>query len=92
VNQLSTVSASVAAQIKVACGVFTGVQAALQPQAAMPELVTKPGKERWPVKTGQDPDRDAVGKNIIGGEDLGAGLVPATVEELVRMPRPAGKS
>lgn len=53
-------------------------------------MVTKPGKERWPVKTGQDPDRDAVGKNIVNGQDLGAGIVPATVEELISMPRPAG--
>jgi hypothetical protein len=56
----------------------------------MPELVTKPGKERWPVKTGQDPDRDAVGKNIINNQDLGAGIVPATVEELISIPRPPG--
>lgn len=56
----------------------------------MPELVTKPGSERWPVKTGQDPDRAAVGKNVISGQDLGEGIVPATVEELISMPRPAG--
>ena len=42
------------------------------------------------MKTGQDPDRDAVGKNIINGQDLGAGIVPATVEELVSLPRPVG--
>ena len=90
VNQLSTVSSAVAAQIKTACGVNTGMRAAPQPSTLMPELVTKPGKERWPVKTGQDPDRDAVGKNVINGQDLGAGIVPATVEELISMPRPAG--
>jgi hypothetical protein len=90
VNQLGTVSSAVAAQIKAACGVHAGVQAAPRPQAAMPELVTKPGKERWQVKTGQDPDRDAVGKNIINDQDLGAGIVPATVEELISIPRPLG--
>jgi hypothetical protein len=90
VNQFGTVSSAVAAQIKAACGVHAGVQAAPRPQAAMPELVTKPGKERWQVKTGQDPDRDAVGKNIINDQDLGAGIVPATVEELISIPRPLG--
>jgi hypothetical protein len=80
----------VAAQIKAACGVLTGVQAAAQAQALVPALVTKPGNERWAVKTGQDSDRDAVGKNIISGQDLGAGIVPATVEELISIPRPPG--
>jgi hypothetical protein len=54
-----------------------------------PELVTKAGVERWPVKTGQDPDVALVGKNIVAGNDLGRGIVPATVEELVSAPRPA---
>lgn len=31
-----------------------------------------------------------MGKNIIDGADLGAGIVEATTEELVRLPRPAG--
>jgi hypothetical protein len=53
-------------------------------------MVTKPGSERWPVKTGQDPDRNAVGKNIIAGQSLGAGIVPTTVEELISIPRPPG--
>lgn len=90
VNALSAVSSSVAAQIKAACGLQGGVQAAPRPRAAMPELVTKPGSERWPVKTGQDPDRDSVGKNIINGQNLGAGIVPTTVEELISLPRPPG--
>jgi hypothetical protein len=90
VNKLPTVSSAVAAKIKLACGVHAGVQAAVQPEAAAPALVTKPGTERWPVKTGQDPDRNAVGKNIINGKSLGAGIVLATVEELISMPRPPG--
>jgi len=91
VNKLPTVSSAVAAKIKAACGVHTGVLAAMQPQAAAaPQLVTKPGSERWKVKTGQDDDRNLVGKNIIGGVSLGAGVVPATVEELISMPRPPG--
>ena len=90
VNTLSVVSTSVAAQIKSACGVFSKAQALMQPEAAQPELVTKPGSERWPVKTGQDPDCIAVGKNVINGRNLGAGIVPATIEELISMPRPTG--
>jgi hypothetical protein len=84
------VKPNVAAQIKAACGVHVGVQAFAAPLTPLPQLVTKPGKERWPVKTGQDPDRDAVGKNVINGHNLGAGVVHATVEELVSMPRPQG--
>jgi hypothetical protein len=90
VNQLGTVDATVSAKIKAACGMLHGPQAVMQPQAAMPELVTKPGTERWPVKTGQDPDRNAVGKNVVNGQDLGAGIVPTTVEELISVPRPPG--
>lgn len=90
VNQLNTVSSAVAAQIKAACGVHAGARAAMPPPALLPEMVTAPGKERWPVKTGQDPDRNLVGKNVINGKNLGAGIVPATVEELISMPRPTG--
>jgi hypothetical protein len=90
VNQLKTVSSAVALQVKTACGVHRGVQAAPPPPLAAPQKVTKPGTERWPVKTGQDPDRNAVGKNVINGQNLGAGIVPATVEELISMPRPPG--
>jgi hypothetical protein len=90
VNKLRTVDSNVSAQIKAACGIFQGSQAAMMLQAVMPELVTKPGSERWPVKTGQDSDRDAVGKNVINGKDLGAGIVPTTVEELISIPRPPG--
>jgi hypothetical protein len=89
VNLLPVVSTSVATEIKAAAGVF---HASLAPRA-MPaptqlELVTKPGVERWPVKTGTDLDVAAVGKNVIGGEHLGAGIVDATVEELISIPRP----
>lgn len=90
VNNLPIVSAAVAATIKRACGIQTSPQS---PQASAaveaPEAAAKPGVERWPVKTGQDPDRGMVGKNVINGVDLGAGIVPATVEELISAPRPA---
>jgi hypothetical protein len=91
VNTLPTVSSAVAAKIKTACGVHQGVQAALPQQALpMPQMVTSPGSERWKVKTGQDDDRNLVGKNIINGVSLGAGIVPTTVEELISIPRPPG--
>ena len=57
-------------------------------QFVSPEAVTKPGVERWPVKTGQDPDVGQVGRNVINGKSLGAGVVPATVEELIAINRP----
>jgi hypothetical protein len=53
-----------------------------------PEKATKPGVERWPVKTGQDPDIGKVGKNVFDGVDLGVGIVPATIAELIRINRP----
>jgi hypothetical protein len=53
-------------------------------------MLDTPGSERWPVKTGQDPDRVKVGKNVINGHDLGAGIVAATLEEMIRVPRPPG--
>jgi hypothetical protein len=42
------------------------------------------------VKTGQDQDRAKVGKNVINGVDLGAGIVETTIEELTSLPRPPG--
>ena len=40
----------------------------------------KPGRDRWPVKTGQDADADAVNTNP----------VKTTVEAMLALPRPAG--
>lgn len=56
-------------------------KAAMDLAAAAPvaALVTAPGVERWPVKTGTDDDVNQIDQEI----------VPATVEELVQMPRPA---
>jgi hypothetical protein len=88
VNTLPVVSAQVAAAVKAAA--MAEAQAA--PEAAAPialRMVTKPGVERWPVKTGTDQDVVLVGKNIIKGHSLGAGIVEATVEELIRIPRSA---
>jgi hypothetical protein len=95
VNSLPVVSASVAAQIKAAAGLVVGGPAAapVAPALAAPPAPVEadsPGSERWPVKTGTDPDRAKVGKNVINGSDLGAGIVDATLEELISLPRPAG--
>lgn len=93
VNSLPIVSPGVADQIKKAAG-FTGApgvpQAVVKAAAPGPAVLDSPGSERWPVKTGQDPDRAKVGKNVINGNDLGAGIVEATIEELISLPRPAG--
>lgn len=90
VNTLPVVNPAVASQIK-AAAMAEGLEEALLefPPIAL-ELVTKPGVERWPVKTGTDIHVALVGKNIIGGQSLGAGIVPATVEELILMGRPVG--
>jgi hypothetical protein len=98
VNTLSVVNTAVAAKIKTACGMNVAPDAdspsmmAMENAAAPPpaEELDKPGTERWPVKTGQDQDRAKVGKNVVNGEDLGAGIVEATVEELITAPRPPG--
>src|SRR5262249_52264593 len=52
-----------------------GAPPALPPQ---PVLAIRPGQERWPVKTGTDPDVVLVEPRI----------VPTTVEEMVSIPRP----
>ena len=91
VNSLSVVSPGVAAKIKAAAGFVAGALAMRgRAEAAQRSKATKPGVERWPVKTGRDQDRAKVGKNVIGGENLGAGIVESTVEELGSLPRPPG--
>lgn len=89
VNTLPVVNAATARKVLNACM----AAGAPQPQAAdvglrfvNPELVTKPGVERWSIKTGQDAEVSKVG-NL--GVVPGKGIVPITVEELIRIPRPA---
>jgi hypothetical protein len=92
VNSLGIVSPDVAARIKAAAGLAVDQAPQARPAAfpaPQPEQM-RPGTERWPVKTGQDPDRAKVGKNVIDGEDLGAGIVDSAVEELASLPRPPG--
>jgi hypothetical protein len=87
VNPLPMVGADVAAAIKKACMAAGQPAAHALPAPAGPRLVTKPGVERWPVKTGTDDDVALVGKNVIAGQNFGVGIVDATAEELIAMPR-----
>lgn len=59
------------------------------PQAVGAPPALHPGVERWPVKTGTDADVAKVGRNNISGEDLGQGVVAATVEEMRAFKRAA---
>jgi hypothetical protein len=60
---------------------------ALAPEAA-PLKETKPGKERWAIKTGIDKQAPQVGK-AKGGKGKGKfHFVDTTVEEMVELPRP----
>lgn len=89
VNALPVVSTTVAAQIK-AAALLEGNLPDSAPIAVPVRAALKPGVERWPVKTGVDADVASVGENLINGRKLGAGIVPATVEELIGIPRPPG--
>jgi len=104
VNTLPVVSPAVAAKIKAAAGLGSKPALAARAAKAAPSPAgtgeraaasrqppgDHPGTERWRVKTGQDPDRVKVGKNLINGEDLGAGIVETTIDELISLPRPQG--
>ncbi len=75
VNRFPVADLATAAQIKAAAGMTYGPD----PQLAVePEAATKPGTERWPVKTGTDLDVGQVVQRI----------VPTTVEEMIAIPRP----
>jgi hypothetical protein len=59
------------------------------PAAAALARGVHPGTERWPVKTGTDPDAAQVGTNAAAGAN-NSGIVGATVEEMINLPRPPG--
>jgi hypothetical protein len=63
----------------------------LAPPGVVPVRPIKPGVERWPVKTGADPDAERVGRNDFAGPDS-EGIVETTVEELINFPRPSDMS
>ncbi|HKI00003.1 MAG TPA: hypothetical protein VJ999_12910 [Candidatus Sulfotelmatobacter sp.] len=69
--------------VKHAAGIaapLAGGAAALAAAAAVTATATKPGKERWPVKTGTDQDIGQVNTK---------GVVKTTVEEMCSIPRPS---
>lgn len=80
VRKLSLASPAAIAALKASIGLTPALAAA--PLAAAPAALqpTKPGKERWTVKTGVDEDV----------AEVKAEIVPSTVEELSRIPRPKG--
>jgi hypothetical protein len=90
IRNLAVVSAGAAAQIKNAVKSIAMVQPAAPPGAAPPPALkpTKPGVERWSVKTGIDPDAARVGTYQFAGMNA-AGIVETSVEELIQMPRPS---
>lgn len=78
IRRLKTLDAASAAKVKLAaCAADAGAAPAGQ----------HPGVERWPVKTGTDADVNKVGQNIVKGENLGEGIVPTSVEEMLTLPR-----
>ena len=91
VNNLPIVSPNVAKKILAAAMQAGAVHLKIRElplKYVSAELLTKPGVERWPVKTGQDIDTPAVGANVFGTTHYGAGIVTATVEQLIQIPRP----
>src|SRR6266700_3476995 len=89
VNTLPVVNAATARQVLNAAIRAGTPQPAFQVMPLRfvdPEKLMKPGVERWSIKTGQDAEAGQVG-NL--GVAPGKGIVPVTVEELIRIPRPA---
>ena len=87
VQKLAVVTSDVAARIKSAAAQAAMPMAMQLAPAAVAAKPAKPGKERWPVKTGADPDSQRVGRNDFSGVDS-SGIVETTVEELTNFPRP----
>lgn len=80
VRKLPLASPAAAAALKASLGLTAALTAALPAAAPLALKPTKPGKERWTVKTGVDESVAEVVPEI----------VPTTVEELSRIPRPKG--
>jgi hypothetical protein len=82
VNKFKVASPQRAAAVKARAGVtYTAPPTRPPPpplDLAAAEAAASPGKERWPVKTGTDPDVASVEREI----------VDATIDELITIPRP----
>jgi hypothetical protein len=88
ITQAVAADAVLSAQIKAAARL--GYQPAEPSSAAAAAAVAaavKPGKERWPVKTGQDKGASKVGLKPGSTQHV---IVDTTVEELVEIARPKG--
>jgi len=85
ITQAVVADTQLAQQIKRAAGIAL---APAEPTAAAASAAAavKPGKERWPVKTGQDEDVLEVG--LKPGSTQQHVIVDTTVEELAKIPRP----
>jgi len=90
VKDLKAITGDEARRIKLAAGIHPSLVVPEAAAAMAARMVTKPGVERWPVKTGTDTDVTDVGKNEKPDGTLNYGFIDTTVEELVSVPRPSG--
>lgn len=89
VKDLKPITGSAAVGIKLAAGIHPSLVVPAAAAAMAAKMVTKPGKERWPVKTGTDADVADVGAHEKPTGTLDYGFIDTTVEELVSIPRPS---
>ena len=89
VKDLKPITGDAAVAIKLAAGIHPSLVVPEAAAAFAAKIVTKPGKERWPVKTGTDADVADVGAHEKPNGTLDYGFIDTTVEELVSIPRPS---
>lgn len=89
VSDLKPITGDAARAIKLAAGINPALVVPEAAAAMPPKIATKPGTERWPVKTGTDADVGEVGatQTPVGGFNFG--FVDTTVEELTSIARPS---
>jgi hypothetical protein len=87
VKSLSLLSSQEAVKVKRAAG-FNAPEA-LAAAAETAAAAIGPGKERWTIKTGTDPDARRVGTEPAPGANA-AGIVHTTVDEMIELERPEG--
>lgn len=88
ITKAVTADPALAAQIKAKAGLAYEPGAPASAAAATSAAAAvKPGKERWPVKTGQDKQRPDVGVKPGTTQHI---IVDTTVDELIKMKRPKG--
>ena len=87
VKSLSLLPSQEAVKVKRAAG-FSAPEA-LAAAAETAAAAIAPGKERWTIKTGTDPDARRVGTEPAPGANA-AGIVHTTVDEMIELERPEG--